>query len=92
MVEASRLDLLSGRCAMDQNEQSGVRWFMNEYTLTFSCGAEPYVEKVFADLDPDAIEMAELAAETLRESDWTKAVLLDNEGAEIWTKSRSGGL
>lgn len=64
---------------------------MNEYTLTFSGGAEPYVEEVFADLDPDAIEMAELAAENLRESDWTEAVLLDNEGAEIWTKGRSAG-
>jgi hypothetical protein len=62
---------------------------MNEYTLTFSGGAdEPYVEAIFADLDPAAIEMAEAAAETLREADWTWAVLIDNEGAEIWRKHR----
>jgi hypothetical protein len=60
---------------------------MNKYTLTFSGGAEPYVEKVFADLDPAAVEMAELAAQTFRDAGWTAAVL-DNEGAEIWRRDR----
>lgn len=52
---------------------------MNEYTLAFSSGPESYVEDVFADLDPDAIELAEAPAAALCEGDWTKAVLLDNE-------------
>ena len=61
---------------------------MNEYLLKFIGGPEPYVEEVYADLDPGAIELAEAAAQSLCEGDWTEAVLLDNEGAEIWTKHR----